>query len=54
VTQLLKIEDVPDYSAGYQDWAAHCGGVDTIAVGNVVDVDDIAFNAGLGCKVHEK
>jgi hypothetical protein len=50
-TRLLRTESaVPDHEVGYQDWLVHCGGVYTIGLAQMVDVDDAAFNAGLGCK----
>jgi hypothetical protein len=33
----------------YDDWLAHCGGVYTISVANVLDADDYTFQSGLGC-----
>jgi hypothetical protein len=50
VTHLLRTtQEVPDFESGYRDWIAHCGGVYTIGVAEMVDVDDRTFNAGLGC-----
>jgi hypothetical protein len=51
VTGLLRTtQDVPDFESGYRDWIAHCGGVYTIGVAEMVDVNDRTFNAGLGCR----
>ena len=50
VTKLLRtLPTVPDYMNGYKDWAAHCGGVYTTSVAEMVKLDDRTFNAGLGC-----
>jgi hypothetical protein len=50
VTHLLRTtQEVADFESGYRDWIAHCGGVYTIGVAEMVDVDDRTFNAGLGC-----
>jgi hypothetical protein len=51
VTHLIKSSpEVPDYLAGYEDWLAHCGGVYTISIAQMLDADDATFNAGMGCK----
>lgn len=51
VLRLLRTDStIPDYETGYQDWLTHCGGVYTIEVAKMVDVDDATFSAGLGCK----
>jgi hypothetical protein len=51
VTHQLQIaSELPDFETGYSDWLAHCGGVYTVSVAEMVDVDDTTFNAGLGCK----
>ncbi len=48
--QLSTVPRLPDFEAGYGDWLAHCGGVYTITLAEVVSADDATFNAGLGCK----
>ena len=48
--QLRIVSKLPAYEAGYGDWLAHCGGVYTVTLAEMVDVDDASFNAGLGCK----
>jgi hypothetical protein len=48
--QLRTVSELPEFEAGYKDWLAHCGGVYTVSVAKMVDVDDATFNAGLGCK----
>jgi hypothetical protein len=51
VSRLLRIvPKVPEFEAGYDDWLAHCGGVYTVTLAEMVDADDVTFNAGLGCK----
>jgi hypothetical protein len=49
VTKLLKTGDVPEFQAGYSNWLDHCGGVYTITVAAVVDVDEQTFNNGQPC-----
>jgi hypothetical protein len=48
--KLSTVTRLPDFEAGYGDWLAHCGGVYTITVAEMVGADDATFNAGLGCK----
>jgi hypothetical protein len=48
--QLRTVPKLPEFEAGYEDWLAHCGGVYTVTVAEMVDADDATFNAGLGCK----
>jgi hypothetical protein len=48
--QLRTVSELPEFEAGYKDWLAHCGGVYTVSVAEMVDVNDATFNAGLGCK----
>ena len=50
IRQLRIVSTLPKFEAGYKDWLAHCGGVYTVTVGEMVDADDATFNAGLGCK----
>jgi hypothetical protein len=53
VVALLRTEaTVPDYEAGYNTWRSDCGGVYTIGVAQILDVDDATFQSGLGCKTH--
>ena len=55
VTTLRShLHDLPEYEQGYESWRSHCGGVYTIGVAEMVDVDDQTFNANLGCKVPNK
>lgn len=55
VTALRRqLHDLPEYEEGYEYWRAHCGGVYTIGVAEMVDVDDQTFNSNLGCKVPSK
>jgi hypothetical protein len=49
IRELRSVSTLPDFEAGYSDWLDHCGGVYTLAIADVVSVDDITFNAGLGC-----
>ncbi len=42
-------ENLPNYEAGYSDWRAHCGGVYTISVAEMLAVDEQTFNAGMNC-----
>ena len=48
---LLRTGDVPSYAEGYKDWLSHCGGVYTILVGEVVEVDEKTFNSQSGCSL---
>ena len=51
VIKLLRTEAVlPDYADGYQDWLSHCGGVYTISVAKMIDLDEATFSSALGCK----
>jgi hypothetical protein len=51
VTRRLKTTPkLPEFEAGYKDWLAHCGGVYSITLAEMVDADDTTFNAGLGCQ----
>jgi hypothetical protein len=53
VKSLLKTApEVPDYKAGYDEWLSHCGGAYSISVAEVLEVDDTAFNSGLGCNIN--
>jgi hypothetical protein len=47
--RLKMLSHLPEFAADYDDWLAHCGGVYTIPVAEMVDVDDTTCNAGLGC-----
>jgi hypothetical protein len=49
-----ELHEPPEYEQGYEYWRAHCGGVYTIGVAEMIDVDDQTFNANLGCKVPSK
>jgi hypothetical protein len=49
--QLRTTSEIPEFEAGYKGWLEHCGGVYTITLAKMVDVDDNTFNAGLGCKM---
>jgi hypothetical protein len=48
--KLRTVSELPEFEAGYKYWLAHCGGVYTVSVADMVDVDDATFNAGLGCE----
>lgn len=50
IRQLRTTSEIPEFGEGYKNWLAHCGGVYTVTVAEMVDVDDTTFNAGLGCK----
>ena len=50
VTSSAPLQDCPISRPVYGDWLAHCGGVYTITVAEMVGVNDATFNAGLGCK----
>jgi hypothetical protein len=51
VSRKLRTDaKLPDFAAGYDDWLAHCGGVYTLSIAEMVAVNDATFNAGLGCK----
>jgi hypothetical protein len=50
IRKLRTVPELPEFEAGHKDWLAHCGGVYTITVAEMVDADDATFNAGLGCK----
>lgn len=43
-------ETLPDYEAGYSDWRAHCGGVYTITIAQMLSVDEQTFNSGMNCQ----
>lgn len=47
--KLKMLPELPEFAAGYEDWLSHCGGIYTVTVAQLVDVDDATFNAGLGC-----
>ena len=47
--EVGSVSKLPDYAAGYQEWLSHCGGVYTITIDRVVEVDSATFSAGLGC-----
>jgi hypothetical protein len=49
--QLRTTSEIPEFETAYKDWLEHCGGVYTITLAEMVDVDDNTFNAGLGCKM---
>jgi hypothetical protein len=50
VTKLLRTGEVPDYAEGYEDWRSHCGGVYTITVKEMLDVDQTTFTKGVACR----
>ncbi len=51
VTKLTKdFGDVPDFQFGYDQWRAACGGVYTITVAEIVQVNQATFNAMGECK----
>jgi len=47
---LKTVPKLPKFEVGYGDWLAHCGGVYTVTVAEMIDADDNTFNAGLGCQ----
>jgi len=50
VVRLVKQDSqLPDFQAGYADWRAHCGGVYTITVAEMLKADEMTFNAGMNC-----
>jgi hypothetical protein len=51
IRQIRETSELPAFEAGYRDWLAHCGGVYTISVAEMIGVNDTTFNAGLGCKM---
>jgi len=51
VTELVRSSaSIPDYEEGYQNWTTHCGGVYTITLAEMLNVDEATFNSGSGCK----
>ena len=50
IRHIRTIPKLPALQAGYDDWLAHCGGAYTVSLAEMVDADDVTFNAGLGCK----
>jgi|HubBroStandDraft_5_1064220.scaffolds.fasta_scaffold92056_2 hypothetical protein len=46
---IAQKETLPNYEAGYSDWRAHCGGVYTISVADMVAADEQTLNAGMNC-----
>jgi hypothetical protein len=48
--KLSTVSQVPDFEAGYDNWLAHCGGVYTITVAEMVEAGDATFSKGLGCE----
>ena len=49
--KLMRTGAVPDFGDGYAEWKAHCGGVYTITVIEMVVVDEKTYNKGFGCSV---
>ena len=49
VGKLVRTGGVPSFEDGYNDWKRHCGGVYTISVREMVEVDEKTFNSGSGC-----
>jgi hypothetical protein len=50
VVHLLKMyPNLPDYSAGYKEWSAHCGGEFTISVTEMLTITDATFGSQNGC-----
>jgi hypothetical protein len=48
IRELRATSRLPEFEAGYKDWLAHCGGVYTITLADMVEADDATFNAGPG------
>jgi hypothetical protein len=49
VTLIKERQQLPEYEAGYSDWKAHCGGVYTITVAEMLKVDEATYNNGVSC-----
>ncbi len=49
VGTLLRTGDVPAFEDGYAYWKAHCGGVYSITVPEMVVVDEKTLNSNSGC-----
>jgi hypothetical protein len=50
VVKLLRTDsEIPDYEQGYNNWLSHCGGVYTISVAEMLDVNEKTFNKGMNC-----
>ena len=49
IRELKTISPIPEFDEGDADWLAHCGGVYTITLAEMLDVDDVTFNAQFGC-----
>ena len=49
VTLIRKSQQLPEYEAGYSDWKAHCGGVYTVTVAEMLKADEATFNNGMNC-----
>lgn len=49
VIKLLRQDAVLPTMEGYEAWRRACGGVYTITVAQMIDVDEQTFNAGMGC-----
>ncbi len=46
VTRLIRVDShVPEFEEGYNDWRTHCGGVYTVTVAEMVEVDEKTFNS---------
>ena len=51
VGKLIRTGAVPAFEDGYANWKAHCDGVYTIGVSEMVVVDEKTYNSGFGCSV---
>jgi hypothetical protein len=49
--RLLRAGAVPTFEKGYDDWKSHCGGVYSIAVREMVVVNEKTFNSNSGCSI---
>jgi hypothetical protein len=49
VGALIRTGAVPSFENGYDDWKKHCGGVYTISVKEMVEVNEKTFNGNSGC-----
>jgi hypothetical protein len=53
-TLRSQLHKIPDYKQGYEDWSAHCGGIYTVGIAEMLNVTDRTFNANLGCEAPSK
>ena len=44
-----KDQVLPDFEEGYSDWRAHCGGVYTNTIAEMLNADELTLNGGKSC-----